>query len=313
MRLLLTKKPGSRRDFFHPKYWVTWIGLGCLRLLILLPLPLSHFAGSLFGIVLFILFRSRRKVVEQNLRLCFPGWSRGLIYTTTFNNFCATGRGLVDTGLAWWASRKRLQRLVHVKGQENFSAAQKTGRPVIILAGHFVAIDIAGMYISSLQNITSIYKKPKNELLHWAMVNGRLHFGTMTLVETKEGVKPILQSLKRREPFYFPGDQDFGPAKSVFVPFFGVQAATVPTLSRLAKMSNAVILPCFAKQLPWGKGYEVIFGRPVDDRFSGDELQDTELMNRVIEHEVKEMPEQYFWMHKRFKTRPENDDRSFYV
>lgn len=230
----------------------------------------------------------------------------------TKQNFRATGQGVIDTGIAWWASRRRLQRLVQVSGQEHFDQAMASGRPVILLVGHFVAIDIAGMYISSLQNITSIYKRPKNKLLHAMMRKGRLRFGTMTLIENREGIKPIMRAFKRADPFYFPADQDFGRRKSVFAPFFGIPAATVPTLGRLAKLSNAIVVPCFTKQLCRGKGYQVIFKSPIDDFSISDELKDAERMNQQIETAVEEMPEQYFWLHKRFKTRPDKKDSGFY-
>ena len=215
-------------------------------------------------------------------------------------------------GFGWWASRERLLKLIRVNGLHNLEQAYASDRPVILLVGHFVAIDLAGMYISARQNITSINKPPKNQLLQAMMKKGRSRFGRTTLVEVRDGIKPILRALKKGEPFYFPSDQDFGPAKSIFAPFFGIPAATVPTLGRLAKLSNALVVPCFTRQLPYGKGYEAIFEKALENFPTGDELEDTTRMNAVIEAAVRMMPEQYFWAHRRFKTRPGDTDQDFY-
>jgi len=307
-----TSQPVKWLNFVHPQYWLTWTGLACLRLLTALPLAVSSPLCTVIGDALYFLFGQRRKIVITNLGRCFPDWDPCKLKRIARQNFHATARGMRDMGIAWWASRKRLQDLVSVSGQQYFDDAKKEGRPVILLVGHFVAIDIAGMYISSTENITSIFKRPKNKLIHAMMIRGRLRFGTMTLVESKEGMKPIMRAFKRKDPFYFPSDQDFGRLKSVFVPFFNIQAATVPTLGRLAKLSDAIVIPCFTRQLAYGKGYEVTFKPPLDDFPVGDEITDTSRMNEVIETAVREMPEQYFWAHRRFKTRPDNGEQNFY-
>lgn len=299
-------------SFIHPGYWLTWTGLACLWLLTVLPLPVSSLICTAIGDALYFLFGHRRNVVITNLGRCFPDWDACKVKQIARQNFHATARGMRDMGIAWWASRKRLQHLVNVSGQQYYDDAKKEGKPIILLVGHFVAIDIAGMYISSIENITSIYKRPKNKLIHAMMTAGRLRFGTMTLVESKDGIKPILRAFKRGDPLYFPSDQDFGRLKSVFVPFFDIQAATVPTLGRLAKLSGATVIPCFTRQLPYGKGYEVIFKPPLDGFPVDDEIADTSRMNEIIEAAVTEMPEQYFWAHKRFKTRPDKKEPDFY-
>lgn len=299
-------------QFVLPQHWHSWVGLGILRLVVLLPLPVIWLMGVVIGEGIYWLFPSRRHIAMTNLKLCFPELSDKQRKKLLRKNFYATGQGIFDAGIAWWASSERLCRLTKLTNRHHYDKAIEQGKPIVLLAGHFVALDIGGMLLSSERPFASIYKKPRNKLLHYFMVRGREHFGQMTLVETRDNVKLILRTLKNKQPFYFPGDQDFGRKRSVFVKFFNTSAATVPTLGRLAKLADAVVIPCFTFQLPRGRGYEVVFKGPLKNFPSGDVEQDAARMNQVIEEAVRTKPEQYFWVHRRFKTQPDKTKADLY-
>jgi KDO2-lipid IV(A) lauroyltransferase len=181
---------------------------------------------------------------------------------------------------------------------------------LILLAPHFVALDLGGMalalhYTHRFSNgYVTMYRAPKNRLLDQLIRRGRLRFGGR-LVERHDGIKPVLRELKRGTPLYYLPDQDPGRRGTVFAPFFGVPAATLTTVSRIVGMTNAVVMPFFARLLPGGRGIEAIFNAPLDNFPSGDDVADATRVNAVIEDGVRLMPEHYFWVHKRFKTRPE--------
>jgi Kdo2-lipid IVA lauroyltransferase/acyltransferase len=185
------------------------------------------------------------------------------------------------------------------------------GRPVLILAPHFVGLDWAGIRLAEFKEIASIYSRQKNKLLNRMLLKGRKRFNHSVLFSRQDGLRGVIKALRLGIPFYYLPDLDFGRRDAVFVPFFGVPAATVTGLSRLAKIADAVVLPVIARQLPHGGGYEAaIF--PAWENFPTDDITaDTRRMNEFIEQRIREMPEQYLWTHKRFKTRPEGEPRLY--
>jgi len=297
------------RLLIHPKYWPTWLGLGLMRLVLLLPLGVGHRLGESLGMLAFGLLRSRRRIVEANLRACFPEWSADKRRSVARRHFRASGRALFDAGLAWWSTEDRLRAVVRVRGREHFDAALETGRPVILLVGHFVGLEIGGLFLTTERKMATIYKKPKDELFRHVMAKGRRRFGDTTLIERKDGFRPVLKALRRREPLYYLPDQDPGAmnTKYVFAPFFDVPTATVTGFSRLAERTDAVVVPAFTRVLAAGEGYELEF-RPVMANYpTGDPVEDARRVNAEIESGVREAPEQYLWTHRRFKTRPSGD------
>ena len=298
----MTEKKVSARFLGHPRYWPSWVGLALLRLCSLLPLPLLWLMGSVIGQALYHLHRTRRAIVLTNVALCFPALSLKAQQRLARRHFRALGQGLFDVTLAWWASRRRLQRLVRVRGRENYDAALASKRNVVLLAGHFMALEVGGMYLSFERPLATMYKKSKNPVFERVLQRARTRFNAQ-IIEQDEGLKPVIQAIKKVGLFYYLPDQDFGAKRSVFAPFFGVAAATVPLLQRLANRAQAVVVPCFTRQLPYGQGYEIVFLPPLRECIPGD-VQDARQLNGEIEKGVRLMPEQYFWVHKRFKTRP---------
>ena len=200
-----------------------------------------------------------------------------------------------------WGTEKHLQRMIQVEGREHLLAAK--GRPVIVLAPHFIGLNMGGIRVAwEIPESASVYSRQKNPTVDRIFWRARTRFGTPTLVSRQEGLRNVIRAVKSGKPFYFLPDMDFGPRDAVFVPFFGVQAATITTLPRLAKLTGAAVIPVVTRQV--GDGYVVKFYPEWKDYPTGDLEADVRRMNAFIEERVLEMPEQYFWAHKRFKTRP---------
>ena len=281
---------------------MTRIALGLMWLLHFLPLSWQAWLGIRFGRLLFALARERRHVTLTNLRLCLPQLGETERLALARRHFEVFGRSFLERGLLWWASPHRLRRLVHIEGLGHLEAVK--GRPVILLVPHFVGLDIGGTRIMLELDIVSIYANQKNLLFNAALLKGRSRFGGSTLLSRQEGTRKAIKAMRAGKPFYYLPDMDYGERDTIFVPFFGVSAATITGLSRLARLCGASVLPVITRMLPGGAGYRVSIGAPWQG-FPGPSIEeDTRRMNAYIEAEVMAMPEQYFWLHKRFKTRP---------
>lgn len=288
---------------------MTRIGIFLMWLLHFLPLPLLAWVGNALGMLLYALSAERRRVATINLRLCFPQMDereRGALVRAHFRMFA---RCFLERGILWWSSRERIQRLIRVEGLEHLKTVQ--GGPVIVLAPHFVALDVGGSWMIQHVDLVSVYSSQKNPLFHKLLLHGRSRFGEQKLYVRQQGLRPVIKAMREQRPFYYLPDQDLATKDGVFVPFFGVPAATLTTVPRLAEMTDARVVPCISKLLPGGKGYEVRFYPAWENYPTGDVTADTRRMNEFIEQRVREMPEQYFWLHKRFKTRPRGEKKLY--
>lgn len=278
-------------------------------LLHFLPLPILAWFGNALGMILYVFATERRRVARINLRLCFPEMGEAERNKLVRRHFRAFARSIIERGLLWWSSAQRIQRLVHVEGLEHFKSVENG--PVILLAPHFVALDVGGSWLSQYGNMFSVYSNQKNLYLHEKLLQGRSRFGDQLLLSRQQGLRPVVRALREGRPFYYLPDQDLAIKDALFVPFFGVPAATLNTVGRLAEMTSARVVPVTTRMLPHGQGYELRFYPPWENYPSGDMVADTRRVNEFIEQCVLEMPEQYFWLHKRFKTRPEGEERFY--
>jgi len=283
--------------------------LGLVWLLRLLPLALLAPLGRGLGFLLYVLGRERRKVVLTNLMLCFPQRSEAQRRHIARLHFQAFGRSLLEHGILWWSSQERVRRLVRVEGIEHWQAV--AGRPVIFLAPHFIGLDMGGIRIGAEHRVVSVYSRQKDSSFDEVLYHGRTRFVMPELYSRQEGVRSVIKALRRGLPFYYLPDMDFGSRDSVFVPFFGVPAATITGLSRIARLAGAVVVPSVTRQLPGTGGYVLTFYPAWRDFPSDDVGADARRMNAFIEERVREMPEQYYWLHKRFKTRPPGEARYY--
>ena len=280
---------------------MTRIALTLMWLLHWLPLPVLAAVGRQFGRLLHALGKERRRVALTNLRLCLPHLSEAERETLARRHFEAFGRSFLERGLLWWASEARIRRLVKVEGNEHLGAVIGQ-QPVILLVPHFVGLDMGWTRLSMDYDMSGIYANQKNLLFNAALYKGRARFGKSVMLSRQEGTRKGLKAMKAGMPFFYLPDMDFGERDTIFVPFFGFPAATITGLSRLARLAGAKVLSVIASME--ADRYVIRIG-PAWEDFPGESIEaDTRRMNAFIESEVLKMPEQYFWLHKRFKTRP---------
>lgn len=285
------------------------LGIFVVWLLHFLPLGLLNPFGQGLGLLFYGLGRERRQVARINIGLCFPELTRAEREKLVRRHFRAFGRSFLERGILWWSSAQRIRRLVRMEGVEHWQAVR--GRPVIWFAPHFVGLDMGGARLALEANAASMYSAQKNPVFDRLLLRGRTRFNEQRLFSRQDGVREVVKVIRQGVPFYYLPDMDFGPRDSIFVPFFGVPAATITGLSRLARLGHAVVVPVVTRQLPGGQGYVLRFYPPWENFPTDDVEADTRRMNAFIEDRVREMPEQYFWLHKRFKTRPPGEPRLY--
>ena len=271
-------------------------------LLHFLPLPVLGRLGHLVGAILFRIARRRRHITLTNLALCLPQLEEAERQRIARAHFQAYARSVLERSLLWWASTERLMRLIRIDPEVPVDAIKAS--PTILLCPHFVCLDVAGVAIKQYTDLCSMYSRQRNEVFNAALLRGRLRFGPVTLVTRDDGIKPILRALRQGLPYLMLPDMDFGPRDSVFVPFFGIPAATLAAPGRIAAATGAKVIPVVATYLPNFQGWRVRFYPPWENYPGDDITAATARMNAFIEERVLEAPEQYFWAHKRFKTRP---------
>lgn len=258
--------------------------------------------ANVFGDLLWWLIAPRRRVTLANLKACFPDWSHEQRVAVARQCFRNIARGALDHSVLWQGSAERLRDYVRVEGLA--IAEDSANRPLIMIAPHFAGLDAGGIRFNLVQRGVSIYQKQSNPTWDAWLLKGRQRFNDPVLVakSDKNDLRPVIRALRDGLPFYYLPDMDHGIANSVFVPFFGVPAATVPMVSRLAKLTGAKVVMAVTEMTE--DGYVLHFGEPWAD-FPTDSVEaDTERMNREIERWVLKMPDQYLWTHRRFKTRP---------
>jgi len=277
-----------------------------------LPLSVLSQLGRLLGGVSYFLVLPRKRVAATNLALCFPELDESARRRLLLRHFQALGRSMLERGLLWWASPERLRRIIRFEGEEHLRALVEAGTPVILLAPHFIGLDAGGARVAMSFDSASMYaRQKKNPVLSDRLYRGRKRFGDQVLLSRKDGIRSVVKAMKSGRPFYYLPDMDYGKKDAIFVPFFGVEAATITGLSRLARVTGARVLPCVTRMLPGGAGYVLEIGQPWENFPTADIEADTRRMNDWIEAVARTMPEQYYWVHRRFKTRPDGQARLY--
>lgn len=279
--------------------------LALMWLLHWLPLPILGRIGKAVGSLLFVLLRHRRHIALTNLRLCLPHLSDQERLNIGRAHFQGYARSVLERGMLWWASPERLKKLIRIVPAVPTSAA--AARPTIFLCPHFVCLEVAGVAITMAGSACSMYTAQHNRVFNEALRKGRLRFtpDERNLIARQAGIKPIIRAMRDGRPFLMLPDMDFGLRESVFVPFFGMPAATLTAPARLTMATDGQVIPVVTRFLPNYEGWQVIFYPPWDDYPGTDIEAATARMNAFIEARVLEAPSEYFWSHKRFKTRPE--------
>lgn len=271
-----------------------------------LPFPVLGRIGKGIGTLLYVGMQERRHITLTNLRLCLPHLSEAERKRLAKQHFQGYARSILDRGLLWWASRERLERLIQI--DPAIPLAEVQAGPVIFLCPHFVCLEVPAVAITMQIPGSSIYTHQKNKLFDEALYKGRMRFNSgIRLLSRQDGVKPIIRSLRERLPFFMLPDLDFGPKDAEFVPFFGQPVATLTAPARIAAVTGAKVIPVVATFLPNYRGWKVTFYPPWEDFPGPDVVAATRRVNAFIEERVLEAPAEYFWTHKRFKTRPQGE------
>ncbi|MBI6550443.1 Kdo(2)-lipid IV(A) acyltransferase [Xenorhabdus lircayensis] len=300
----MIQAPTFRRSLLHPRYWLTWLGIGILYLLVLLPYPAIYWMGTRLGRLSQRFLKKRAKIAERNLTLCFPDMPPEKRHEWLVRNFESVGMGLFETGMAWFWPDWRIKRWFKVTGRENLQKVKSTGQGIIVIGIHFLTLELGARILGMLNPGIGVYRPNDNPVMDWLQTWGRLRSNKYML--DRKDVKGMIRCLKNGEMVWYAPDHDYGPRKSAFVPLFAVEhAATTTGTSILVRLSNPALIPFTPRRLPNGKGYELIIQTTVENFPLKDEVEAAAFMNKVIEKEIMQAPDQYMWLHRRFKTRPE--------
>lgn len=292
-------------ELIHPRYWPTWLGLGILYLTTKFPYRLQLQFGKNLGRISYYLLKKFRRIAEINLKLCFPELSNQERESLLKKQFQSLGMGLIESAMAWWMPDHKLDSLIHVQGLEHLQKALAKNKGVLILSAHFTSLDICGRLFSNIFPMYVVYREQKNRVIDRFLKQHR-NFNWMQPIH-RHAIRKIIKTLKQNKAIWYAADQDYGPTHSIFPPFFNISTATISTPSRYANRTEAQVVTLFYHRLPKGKGYQITIGPILESFGQGDDYQDMLRFNQLLEQAVRAHPDQYLWIHRRFKTRPQND------
>jgi Kdo2-lipid IVA lauroyltransferase/acyltransferase len=286
--------------FLAPRFWAVWIALGVVRLLVALPFGVQLAAGRLLGRLGYLGAGARRGIAARNLELAFPELEAPARHQLLLRHFEALGMSIIETGLCWWANDQRLEGMVKVRGFEHVEAALAAGRGAIMLTGHFTTLDLGGRFLTRLAPVAAMYRPHRNPLFEEIMRRGRERSAKQAF--TKQDVRAMIRGLRTNHLIWYAPDQAHRRGKySAVVPFFGVPAPTNTATSSFARLGGAPVIPFFPMRLPGKAGYRLDILPPLEDFPSDDPAADAARINRLLEERIRLCPEQYLWVHRRFK------------
>jgi len=281
-----------------PKYWPTWIGLALLRALEPLPVPLQMRLGRGLGKIIRRLPISWIRIARRNIALCLPELSpaeRGKLLDAHCESL---GMALFETANTWWSSDRRILEKAQVVGLERLQAALAKGHGAILIGGHFTTIEIATRIISAVVPMSAVYRPPKNAVLARAMLAS---FEQNGIPIAYDDIRSMIRVLRKNGVVWYAPDQSYRNKGAAMIDFFGIPAATTTATSRLAQISGAAVLTYFPERLPGNQAYRVVIGEPFENFPSADAVHDAERFVHALEAHIRRVPEQYLWVHRRFK------------
>lgn len=295
--------PRFQASLLHPRYWLTWFGLGILFLLVQLPYPVLYRLGVWLGRTSMRFLKRRVSITRRNLQLCFPDLTPEQVEARIVSNFESLGMGLLETGMAWFWSDARVKRWFDVSGLHNLKKAQENNQGVLVIGVHFMSLELGGRAMGLCQPMMAMYRPHNNKAMEFVQTWGRMRSNKAML--DRKDLRGMVHALKKGEAVWFAPDQDYGPRGSVFAPLFAVdEAATTSGTYMLARLAKPALITVVLVRKPAGKGYDLVIQPALQDYPIDDELAAAAYMNRIIETEIMRAPDQYLWLHRRFKTRP---------
>ncbi|PVV07167.1 MAG: lipid A biosynthesis acyltransferase [gamma proteobacterium symbiont of Ctena orbiculata] len=291
-----------KHHLYSPRYWPTWAGMTMLWLLSqLLPYSLAMTVGRLLGKLIHRVSPTRRHIAAVNLSICFPEKSEIEREQLLLDHFHSLGIGIVMIGFAWWARDEKLRSLVEIEGIEHLQQSLDRGKGTILLSAHFTDLEITGRLLSLFQPIAVMYRPHENPVIEWAFSrNRRMRFEAAI---ARNDIRQVVRTLRQNLPVWYAPDQSFKGRNSILAPFFGEPAGTNTATSRLAKISGADVILFSGYRKPNGSGYHLVIHPPLNDFPTEDVQQDATRINGLIEMAIGYAPEQYLWIHRRFKKR----------
>ena len=304
-------RPHFRAAFFHPRFWLLWLGLGVLWLVVQLPYKVQLCIGRVLGAVMYRIAGDRRRIAARNLELCFPEKTAAERELLLKENFASTGIAFFEMAMSWWWSKPRLAKLAHVEGLEHLEQAQREGKGVILMAFHFTTLEIGAALLGQQHTIDGMYREHNNPLFDFIQRRGRERHNADSLAVERDDVRGMLKLLRSGRAIWYAPDQDYGAKQSIFVPLFGIPAATVTATSKFAKLGKAKVVPFTQQRLADGSGYKLVIHAPLSDFPGESDEADCLRINQWVERAIRECPEQYLWAHRRFKTRPPGEPKLY--
>ncbi|MCG8294990.1 lipid A biosynthesis lauroyl acyltransferase [Pseudomonas entomophila] len=305
------ERPRFRSSFLHPRFWGLWLGLGLLWLVAQLPYRALLALGRALGAVMYRLAGERRRIAARNLELCFPELSGDERQRLLKENFASTGIAFFEMAMSWWWPKARLARLAHIEGIEHLQAAQREGEGAILMAVHFTTLEIGAALLGQVHTIDGMYREHGNAVFDFIQRRGRERHNLDSLAVERDDVRGMLKLLRKGRAIWYAPDQDYGIKQSIFVPLFGIPAATVTATTKFARLGKARVIPFTQKRLDDGSGYRLVVHPPLEGFPGETEEADCLRINQWVEGVLRECPEQYLWAHRRFKSRPEGEPRLY--
>ncbi|AZS50900.1 lipid A biosynthesis lauroyl acyltransferase [Entomomonas moraniae] len=294
-----------KKSFFQPRYWSLWLAIGVLWLLIQLPFKWLKKLGAAIGRFLYYFAKSRRKIALRNLELCFPELTEQECILIVKRNFAAMGIAFFEMAISWWWPKKKFAKLAKkVDGLEHLKKAHEAGQGVLLMSLHFTTLEIGAALLSTMYPMNGMYRQHKNAFFDYIQRAGRETYNLEGEAIERDDIKTMLKVMRSGGTIWYAPDQDYGAKQSIFVPLFGISAATVTATSKFARLGKAKVIPFVQKPLEDGSGYHLVIYPPLDDFPSESEEKDCLRINQWVEQCVKEQLDQYLWAHRRFKTRP---------
>ena len=282
------------------------LGLTLAKTIVFLPRPMQYGLGRVLGKILYRFGKRRRHIAEVNVALCFPELSKDEQHSLVKKVFAENAIGFIETAVSWFRKPSYSYEGITVEGLEHLEAAKKLGRGVILVGSHFSTLDLGGLLVTAHTKLDASYRPQKNKLINDVMIKSRQGF--LDRVINHRNMREVLKSLKDGHVLWYAPDQDYGRKVSVFAPFFGINAATIKFTAKLAKFNNSPVVILGHYRKADDSGYVVSYSKALEGFPSGDDVADATQVNEGIEREIRKCPEQYMWVHRRFKTRPEGED-----
>ncbi|WP_449423083.1 LpxL/LpxP family Kdo(2)-lipid IV(A) lauroyl/palmitoleoyl acyltransferase [Rhodanobacter lindaniclasticus] len=296
-------RPEFTRSLLAPRHWPAWLGVAAIWLIAHLPQALLPWLGRRLGALVARIPSARRRIAAANIALCFPELDAAQRAALVDANLRDIGMMMVEFALGWLGSDRRMAALpTTIEGLEHLEAARANGKGVLLVGGHFSHLELCARLVSQRIRIAGMYRRMDSTVFEWVVLRARLRYAAAMF--DKDDIRGTVKYLRAGGTLWYAPDQDMRSKDTVFVPFFGVPAATITATHHLARLSGAVVIPFFHRRLHDGSGYVLRLGAPLEDFPGPDVTADTARINACIEQMVREAPEQYLWVHKRFKTRP---------